>query len=224
MSNDAISTESNTTPPLPRDARKRRSRLPLLIILAAAVPGTWFGLNGLGYVLEDTGDYPGPERFAAVDEGVLYRSGMLKIEDFGRLIKEHEIKTVLCVRGGASSPLQNAWYRREIDYCDEHYVKFVHAPMTSKESERNVVGVETFWEVIDDPSNHPVLVHCEAGVDRTGVLTYLYRIHRQGWPEEKARQEMMDAGASQRRIDPILKQLGALDPPFAVPEKMTSNQ
>lgn len=221
---DEHETQPPATPPPPdRAAQRRRNRLVLAIIIAA-VPATWLGLNGLGTVLEDTSAYPGPKRFAAVQDGVLYRSGMLEIGDFARLVEANHIKTVLCVRGGASSPLQNAWYRRETAYCADHGVKFVHAPMTSANSERNVRGVKTFWEIIDDPANYPVLVHCEAGVDRTGVLSYLYRIYRQGWPEAKARKELMDAGASKRRIDPIIEQLGALDPPFAVPDTMPTAQ
>jgi protein tyrosine phosphatase (PTP) superfamily phosphohydrolase (DUF442 family) len=200
-----------------KSPRKRRAWVALLVV-AALIPGTWFGLNGLGYVLEDPSEYPGPAKFAAVDEGVLYRSGMLSIEDFGRLVKENGIKTVLCVRGGATSPLQNAWFRRETAWCEQHGVNFVHAPMTSAESERNPRAVEKFWEIIDDPSNHPVLVHCEAGVDRTGVLSYLYRVHRQGWDEAAAHKEMMDKGASKRRVDPTLDQVGNMPAPPAPAE------
>lgn len=211
----------NTVQTTPRAPKKRRPWLVALIIVAA-LPGTWYGLNGLGYVLEDPSDYPGPAKFEAVDDGVLYRAGMLSIEDFGRLIEENGIKTVLCVRGGTSSPLQNAWYRRETAWCEDHGVNFVHAPMTSAESKRNPRAIETFWEVIDDPSKHPVLVHCEAGVDRTGVLSYLYRIHRQGWTKDAAHEEMMEKGASKHRVDPILEQGG--DVPVPPAPKATSTR
>lgn len=47
-----------------------------------------------------------------------------------------------------------------------------------------------FFEVVDDPSNRPVLLHCYHGADRTGAFTALYRINRQGWSEEEAIREM----------------------------------
>ena len=189
---------------------RRRWLLPVLILGAA--PAAWFGLNGLGYVLEDPSRYPGLESFEAVEGGRLYRSGQLTGEDFAAAIEKHGIRTVLCVRGGYRNPLQNAWYRRETDYCREHGVNFVHAPMTSRENDPdNEAAIRRFWELVDDPANHPILVHCEAGVDRTGVLSYLYRVHRQGWSEEEARREMMDRGASRHRVDPILKQVPRME-------------
>jgi protein tyrosine/serine phosphatase len=207
---------SNTKSP-----RKRRPWV-ALVVVAALIPGAWFGLNGLGYVLEDPSDYPGPAKFATVEKDVLYRSGMLSIEDFSRLVKEHGIKTVLCVRGGTSSPLQNAWFRRETGFCEQNGIRFVHAPMISADSEKNPRAVERFWELVDDPSARPILVHCEAGVDRTGVLSYLYRIHRQGWTAEAAHREMMELGASKRRVDPILEQVGEMAPPAEAPRVTAS--
>lgn len=203
----------------PPGAKPRRRPRPLLAAAAllAIGLGLWLGLNGLGYVLDNPAGYPGRASFAVVEEGKLYRSGQLPIEDFADIIEEYGIKTVLCVRGGYRNPLQNAWYRRETQYCEQNGVNFVHAPMTSRPDERNVEAIKRFWELVDDPANHPLLVHCERGVDRTGVLSYLYRIHRQDWSEQDARRELMEMGASRKRVVPILDQAEALDQPPAAP-------
>jgi protein tyrosine/serine phosphatase len=40
----------------------------------------------------------------------------------------------------------------------------------------------------------PILVHCQHGADRTGVIIAMYRIVFQGWSKEKAIEEMENGG------------------------------
>jgi protein tyrosine/serine phosphatase len=50
--------------------------------------------------------------------------------------------------------------------------------------------VARFLEIVTDPANQPVLVHCRNGVDRSGAMIGLYRVERQGWNTERALREM----------------------------------
>ncbi|MFW6132253.1 MAG: hypothetical protein ACOC8F_00035 [Planctomycetota bacterium] len=43
-------------------------------------------------------------------------------------------------------------------------------------------------DIFDDDT--PALVHCSAGVHRTGYAVGAYRVLRQGWSAERAREEM----------------------------------
>lgn len=45
-----------------------------------------------------------------------------------------------------------------------------------------------------EKSPKPVLVHCQHGSDRTGVVSALYRILYQGWTKEEAVAELKDGG------------------------------
>jgi hypothetical protein len=47
---------------------------------------------------------------------------------------------------------------------------------------------------MDDPANYPVLLHCRAGLHRTGVLTAVYRMEYNHWSAGRAWQEMRDFG------------------------------
>jgi protein tyrosine/serine phosphatase len=47
---------------------------------------------------------------------------------------------------------------------------------------------------MSDPANHPVLVHCFAGIHRTGAFCALYRMEFDGWSNEQAVQEMKELG------------------------------
>ena len=50
--------------------------------------------------------------------------------------------------------------------------------------------VQAFFEIVDDPTNRPILVHCKVGANRTGIMIATYRIHRQGWSFDDALEEM----------------------------------
>jgi len=51
-----------------------------------------------------------------------------------------------------------------------------------------------FLRVVNDPQNTPVLVHCQHGADRTGLLVATYRVAVQGWSKEDALEEMVQGG------------------------------
>lgn len=48
--------------------------------------------------------------------------------------------------------------------------------------------------VIRDPARQPVLVHCQHGADRTGMIVALHRIVFEGWSKQEAIDEMQNGG------------------------------
>jgi protein tyrosine phosphatase len=56
--------------------------------------------------------------------------------------------------------------------------------------------VDEFLKIMDDPTNHPVLIHCRAGLHRTGILAALYRMEYEGWPLDWALKELQENGFS----------------------------
>ena len=55
-------------------------------------------------------------------------------------------------------------------------------------------NVVKFLQVLRDPKNRPVFVHCQHGADRTGLMVAIYRIAVQGWSRQDAIQEMTQGG------------------------------
>jgi tyrosine-protein phosphatase SIW14 len=47
---------------------------------------------------------------------------------------------------------------------------------------------------MDDPANHPVLVHCTAGRDRTGAMCAVFRMEFDRWRPDDALAEMREFG------------------------------
>jgi tyrosine-protein phosphatase SIW14 len=54
--------------------------------------------------------------------------------------------------------------------------------------------INRFLDTLDDQSNHPIFVHCQHGVDRTGMMLAMWRIARHDWSAKEAYAEMRDLG------------------------------
>ena len=68
-----------------------------------------------------------------------------------------------------------------------------HLPRRSEGVRRPAV-LEEFLALMDDESTYPVLIHCKAGLHRTGVLVAVYRMEYQGWSSREAFEELRDHG------------------------------
>jgi len=54
--------------------------------------------------------------------------------------------------------------------------------------------IHEILDIMKNPSNFPVFVHCLQGHDRTGAICACYRIREDGWTLEEAREEMISYG------------------------------
>ncbi|MBA4191044.1 MAG: hypothetical protein C0467_23915 [Planctomycetaceae bacterium] len=133
-----------------------------------------------------------------VEEGVLYRSGQLTQDGLERVLHEKGIKTVVTLRATriAGKIPPDDW---EVDLCAARGVK--HVRIVPRNWCTNASGevpaeeaVKEFLTVMDDRSNYPVLVHCFAGIHRTGAMCSIFRMEFQGWPNERAIEEMRMCG------------------------------
>jgi tyrosine-protein phosphatase SIW14 len=68
-------------------------------------------------------------------------------------------------------------------------MKYVQIPMTTHEPPTPEI-VDQFLGLVDDPAQEPVYVHCVGGRHRTGVMTAIYRMAREGWTADQAFKEM----------------------------------
>jgi protein tyrosine/serine phosphatase len=68
-------------------------------------------------------------------------------------------------------------------------LQYVNIPLTTK---RPATDDQTarFLNLVNDPANWPVFVHCKGGRHRTGEMTAIYRITHDGWSGDKAYEEM----------------------------------
>jgi protein tyrosine phosphatase (PTP) superfamily phosphohydrolase (DUF442 family) len=151
-------------------------------------------------------DYPA-HHFAVVEKGGLYRSGQPKESGWQAIKDTHHIKTVVDLREiNPDAP----WSITEREFCRRNGIALVHlplGPMTDAELKR-------FCEIVMDSNRQPVLVHCQAGSIRTGVLVASYRIAVQGWSYEDALAEARRfrfSPARHKQHDAFLRRLAGGD-------------
>lgn len=54
--------------------------------------------------------------------------------------------------------------------------------------------VRRFLKLVRDSDRRPLVVHCQHGADRTGMMLAIYRIVEQGWSKDDAIREMTEGG------------------------------
>ena len=142
--------------------------------------------------------YMDTKRLRVVAEGKLYRSGQLSMDGFIRAIDRYGIRTIINAQDELPDPdVPGNWFDsrtiKESKLCEELGVRYVHLP-PGLISRRRVPGarpaaIDQFLEIMDDPANHPVLLHCRAGLHRTGVLAAVFRMEYEqpfGWGQVEA--------------------------------------
>ena len=143
------------------------------------------------------------KRLRTVEAGKLYRSGCLMADGLRAAIKDKKIKTVVNLQDEAPDPAVSKNYFTlatvpESEVCKEMGVKFIFLPVdlvNSREFPRkHAPTVEAFLKIMDDPANYPVLIHCKAGLHRTGCLAAMYREEYDHWTPAQALRELKNNG------------------------------
>jgi len=121
--------------------------------------------------------------FSVVEEGRFYRSAQLDKTGFERIIKDRGIRSILNLRGSSKGP----WYRDEVAVSEAfgivHYDYHLHSDQIVTPRQ-----IDEILKIIR-AAPKPILVHCSAGSDRTGLVSalYLFGVDRAG-PNEAAMQ------------------------------------
>jgi tyrosine-protein phosphatase SIW14 len=160
-------------------------RLSLALILTVSVPGV-----PVAYAALRLTEW---RHFRVVEEGKLYRSGQLTPEVLDRVIHDHGIKTVVCLRALAregDTSLENA----EELWCEARGIRYVRFAPAGWDTPEATANLNAFLRLVDDPAQGPVLVHCFAGLHRTGVYCAVFRMGHQGWSNQEAIDEMYAVG------------------------------
>jgi protein tyrosine/serine phosphatase len=137
--------------------------------------------------------------FHQVREGVLYRSGQMSLFGLKNVIHDYNIKTVVTLRD-AVYPGDPPPDLMEEKYCQDQEISYVRIPPRSWWAPAGEIpadeGIRTFLEVMDNPENYPVLVHCFGGIHRAGAFTAIYRMEYEHWTNTEAMAEMKRCGYS----------------------------
>jgi hypothetical protein len=98
-----------------------------------------------------------------------------------QLIHDYQLASILNLRGGSS---KDWWYKAEVRTAESSGVAFFDLPLnaTRRPTRRELLLlIDTL-----DRCKYPLLIHCKAGADRTGLATAIYLMMHRGEPPRQA--------------------------------------
>lgn len=163
----------------PRRANGQRPRLLCLgslVVLAALVPLAVFGLR----------EWCLPN-LRVLRPGVFYRSGQPRSVGLP-VLRLLGVRTVVTLRSKMDEEAL-----AEAAWCRRHSVRLVRVPLKGDRAtiDRSVAAI---LALVADRRNHPILVHCAQGKERSGLVSAVFRMEQDGWSNQKALKEMYDRG------------------------------
>ena len=128
------------------------------------------------------------ENFGKVNDNY-YRGSQPDAAQFAEL-KKLGIKTIVDLR--KDSVAESA------DWARSAGLNYVNIPLTTKQA-ATPAQIEYFLKLVNDQANWPVFVHCKGGRHRTGEMTAIYRITKDGWTAHFPRRASASPSQPRRR-------------------------
>jgi protein-tyrosine phosphatase len=166
---------------------KSRPRLLPGIILAACLLGgaTWLWEKQIKYQVI-------PKRWGTVEKHQIYRSGQLSAALVKRTLRNHGIKVIVALNGDAPQDKNQQAERRAAEDLGIELLRF---PLRGDGTGEVYHYVEAIAAVARArQQGKPVLVHCSAGVQRTGGVIACYQLLVEGRTPAQVLKELRRGG------------------------------
>lgn len=117
------------------------------------------------------------KHWAAHDEGMVYRCAWLDPDVFAEQIEKYQIRSVLNLCNPNELGEQRCVDQRAA--VQGSGAKLIELPMPAT-IDASDPAIEEFVEVLGNPNNYPMVVHCQHGVTRTAKVLAMYDILYRG--------------------------------------------
>ena len=147
--------------------------------------------------------YTHSKRLREVVPGKFYRSGEMTATGFRETAARYHLRTIVNLQDEYPDPDLFENYLgcstiKESVLCRSLGIRYVYLPPDLIPRRQVPVhrpeAIDRFLALLDDPANYPVLIHCRAGLHRTGVMTAVYRMEYEGWNPGRAIDELKANG------------------------------
>ncbi len=147
--------------------------------------------------------YTDEKRLREIIPGRIYRSGQMTAAGFANAVRLLKIQTVVNLQDDFPDPdiyddFWNWHSTPESEMCGKLGVRYVliKPDLVSRHLVHSFrpAAIDEMLDLLDDESNYPVLIHCKAGLHRTGVLSAVIRMEYQGWSPDAAYRELKAHG------------------------------
>ena len=152
----------------------------LVITTAIAVPASAKDMMPAGAPAPVAASAIRIDNFGQVNEHY-YRGAKPSAQDLADLAKLGIKTTIDLTNGDGESGEQHL--------AEAAGMKFFNIAMSTR-AVPTAHQIATFLEIVNNPANQPVFVHCVGGKHRTGVMTAIYRMVDDKWPPQQAFKEM----------------------------------
>ncbi len=109
--------------------------------------------------------------FHTVSKGVVYRSAQLSLDRLAQYVEDHRIRSIVNLRGAQQ---WRRWYRQEKAFSRSRGI--IHEDFAlSAIKTISVYELDRILAFMHEAPK-PILVHCYAGADRTGLISALWQL------------------------------------------------
>jgi protein tyrosine phosphatase (PTP) superfamily phosphohydrolase (DUF442 family) len=154
-------------------------------------------------VVEYRDVYASNKRLREVEPGRMYRAGEMTADGFADAVARYKLRTIINLQDDYPDPdiCRSFWNWstiKESELCRRLGVHYVFLkpdliPRRRVPAERPA-AVDDFLDLMDREDSYPVLIHCKAGLHRTGVIAAVYRMEYQNWTPDEAYAELKAHG------------------------------
>ena len=120
----------------------------------------------------------------AVAPGVVYRSAQLNGERLADTLKKYHIKSVINLRGDSDGD----WYTDELKITTVQGAQHYDLGMWAEE-QPDAKTIKRMFEILKT-APRPLLIHCNSGSDRTGLVAAVYKHFIEGRSAKEAAQQL----------------------------------
>lgn len=155
-----------------------------------------FGCSAISFAQTAPHSFPNIniQNFGQMDEHY-YRGAQPEKGDY-KSLKDLGVKTVIDLRNDPTD-----YEKSEVEALG---MKYISLPMSGWKSPKDY-DIEQFLQLVNDPQNGTVFVHCKAGIHRTGITAAIYRFTKYGWDYDTAYREMKNYNFSSGLVHGRLK-------------------
>src|SRR5262249_52163044 len=135
--------------------------------------------------LHDRRSHPELRNFQRVNSR-LFRGGQPRGKGVARL-RDLGVRTIVDLRGRGRITLAEEKQARALG------IRYYRIPLGHLRGP-SATTIDRILNILAEPENWPVYVHCRRGCDRTGTVVACYRITNDSWTAEKAIAEALEMG------------------------------
>jgi protein tyrosine phosphatase (PTP) superfamily phosphohydrolase (DUF442 family) len=180
-------------PPMP-DAKKVWTRFSILMVLMVIATCCVYW-----YMVIQT------YHLAVVKQGVLYRDGNRGLREFKHAVTMMGAKTVISLIDDKElNDPAKPQFIAEVNYLTTNQIQYIRIPVKLG-GWPTTDDLQTFFKIVNDPKNQPVLMHCAQGVRRTGMFVAAFQETVMGLQPQQAKDAILTFKHKPEDLDDVRK-------------------